>query len=121
MITPNIILGKGTPNQVEVSTTDVEKEYQRIGVSNVTLPEAETQILDLLRIEFRFIVSGLITDTDETKIENLFNQKNVFPFEYNGQDFTGKLEKLNITNSSQRENPELDVKFTLIRGTDLIE
>jgi hypothetical protein len=119
MITPNMIVGKGTANQVEISTVEVELEFQRIQLKNITIPSELTKILDLLRIEFRFIVTGVVTAMDESKMINLFNQKGVFTFEYDGIEYQGLFEKLNITNSSRRENPELDVKFTLIRGENL--
>ena len=119
MITPNIIIGKGTANQLTVDTEEIEQEYQRMNLSLVTTPGATTKILDLLRVEMRYIVTGVISADDESKILNLFNTKGVFTFEYDGQDYAGLFEKLNITNSSKVESPFLVVKFTLVRGNNL--
>ena len=119
MIIPNLIIGKGTVNQLTVDTEEIEQEYQRMNLSLVTTPGATTKILDLLRIEMRYIVSGIISADDELKILNLFNTKGVFTFEYDNQDYAGLFEKLNITNSSKVESPFLVVKFTLVRGDNL--
>jgi hypothetical protein len=118
MITPNILMAKALVNEFEVDTEQVEQVAEK-QLKLITTPNRETRILDLVRVEFRYIVDGSIHSDDEDKFWELFDRKGVFPFSYKGVDYLGNIEKLSITNSSKREDPNMEVKFTLIRGTNI--
>ena len=118
MISNNLIIAKGTAQQITIDTEEVEKEGQKI-IRNITLPKNATKILDLLRVEFRYIVTGLITKSEDSTIWELFNSKGVFLCDYDGEEFYANFEKLNVTNSNRIESEVLEVKFTLIRGVNL--
>ena len=123
----NIIFDQGGANELTVYTLFCEKFYTKI-TSKITPPQStanygsgpkDTKIIDLLRIEVRFTVRGMINSADESKIENLLNNGGVFKMTYKSTDFTINFEKLIITNDNQAESDETAINFTAIVGVNL--
>ena len=123
---PNIILGTDG-GVVTVNTEKVEKIYSKKIVA-ITPPQTsanwdsgpkDTKIVDLLRIELRFVVRGSINDGDQPALENLFNQGGVFNMTWDGTDFNIDMEKLSIAKDSKKENSEKDIMFTCIVGVNM--
>lgn len=123
----NIILASGETDEVTVYTQSCEKIYSKI-LSKVTPPQSSanresgpksTQIVDLLRIEVRFSVRGMIDSASESKIENLMTQGGIFTFTYKGTAYNVNFEKLSITNDDKTENDETPILFTAIVGEDI--
>ena len=123
----NIILDEGGTNALTVYTTSCEKIYSK-KITAITPPQStankgdgpkDTKIVDLLRIERRFVVKGSIDSADESKIENLFNAGGIFNMKWNGLTFIINSEKLTITNDNKSENDETAIMFTALVGIDL--
>ena len=123
----NIILAEGETDELTVYTTSCEKIYSKKLVA-ITPPQStanygsgpkDTKVVDLLRIEVRFTVKGLINSADESKIQNLFNAGGVFNMEYKGSTFAINSEKLTITNDNKTEQDETTVMFTALVGVNL--
>jgi len=121
----NVILGTGG-TAVTIYTSSCEKIYSK-ATTKITPPQStanwsagpkDTKILDLLRIETRYAVKGYVDSSDESKIEDLFNQGGVFNMEYKSSTFSVNIEKLSITNNNSSEQAETDVMFTVIVGTN---
>jgi len=123
----NIILDEGGSNELTIYTTSCEKIYSK-KFTAVTPPQStanyesgpkDTRIIDLLRIEVRFVVRGLIDSADESKIQNLFNGGGVINMKYKGSTFSINKEKLTITNDTKSENDETPIMFTALVGVNL--
>ena len=123
----NIILDEGGTNALTVYTTSCEKIYSK-RLTAITPPQStankddgpkDTKIIDLMRIEIRFTVKGLIASADETKIQNLFNAGGVFNMKWNGTTYVINSEKLTITNDNKTENDETTIMFTALVGVNL--
>ena len=117
---PNIILDENGTNELTIYTTSCEKIYSK-RLIGITPPQStankgdgpkDTRIVDLLRIEIRFSVKGLIASADESKIQNLFNGGGVFNMLYKTATFSINSEKLTITNNGKTENDETEIMFT---------
>ena len=123
----NIILDEGETNALTVYTTSCEKIYSK-KLLGITAPQStanyesgpkDTKIVDLLRIEVRFTVKGVIDSADESKIQNLFIGGGVFNMKYKGSTFAINCEKLTITNDNKSENDETNIMFTALVGVNL--
>lgn len=123
---PNIILGADA-GVVTVYTEKVEKIYSKKLVG-ITAPQStankgdgpkDTKIVDLLRIEVRFTVRGIIEDTDQAKVETLFNQGGVYNMTWDGSDFNINIEKLSIGKDAKNEASEKSIMFTCLVGVDI--
>ncbi len=124
---PNIILDEGGTNALTVYTTSCEKIYSK-KIVGVTPPQStanyasgpkDTKIVDLLRIEVRFAVKGVINSADESKIQNLFNAGGVFNMKYKTIPFAINMEKLTITNDNKTENDETAIMYTCLVGVNM--
>lgn len=123
----NIVLDSGGSNELTVYTESCEKIYSKVLIK-ITPPQStanrasgpkDTKVADLLRIEIRFTVRGVIDSADETKIEALLNAGGVFKFTYKSTDFNVNFEKLSIKNDNKSENDETPILFTAIKGVDI--
>jgi len=123
----NIVLDSGGTNELTVYTELCEKIYSKI-LKNLTPPQTkanwasgpkDTKVVDLLRIEIRYAVRGLIDSADESKFQNLFTSGGVFNMTYKSSTFSINIEKLTITDKNDKENDETEVMFTAIVGVDL--
>ena len=123
----NIILDEGGDNALTVYTESCEKIYSK-KVTGITPPQStankgdgpkDTKIVDLLRIEVRFVVKGSIASADESNIQNLFNTGGVFNMKWNDTTYTINSEKLTITNDNKTENDETAIMFTALVGVNL--
>ena len=123
----NIILDESGDNELTIYTTSCEKVYSK-RLTAVTPPQStankgdgpkDTKIVDLLRIEVRFVVKGVIDSADESKIQNLFNAGGVFNMKYKTSTFVINSEKLTITNDGKTENDETAIMYTALVGINL--
>ena len=123
----NVILDEGGDNALTVYTTSCEKVYSK-RLTGITAPQStankgdgpkDTKIVDLLRIEVRFVVKGSVDSADESKIQNLFNIGGVFNMKYKDSTFSINSEKLTITNDNKTENDETAIMFTALVGVNL--
>ena len=123
----NIILDEGGTNELTIYTESCEKVYSKklVGITpptstgNYNAGAKDTKIVDLLRIEVRFSVRGLIDSDDESKIQNLFNAGGVFNMKWNGTTYAVNSEKLTITNDNKTEQDETSIMFTALIGVNL--
>jgi hypothetical protein len=122
----NIILGTGG-SAVTIRTTNVEKIYNKTLIK-ITPPQStanwasgskDTKIVDLLRVELRFAVDGLVDDGDQAALEALFNSGGVFNMTWDGTSYDVNMDKLSITKSAGAENSEKAVKFTAVVGVNI--
>jgi len=123
----NIILDSGGTNELTVYTESCEKIYSK-KLTAITPPQStankgdgpkDTKIVDLLRIEVRFTVKGLIASADISKIQNLFNSGGVFNMTWNSATHVINSEKLTITDDNKTEQDETAIMFTALVGVDL--
>lgn len=123
----NIILDSGGTNQLTIYTEQCEKVISKKLVG-ITPPQSsanygsgpkDTKIVDLLRIETRFTVRGMIASADESKLENLMNKGGVLKFTWKSTDFYINFEKILITNDGKTENDETKIMFTALVGVSL--
>lgn len=122
---PNIVLGLDE-NAVTVYTTSCEKIYSKKSstitppqsTANRTLGPKDTKIIDLLRVEIRYTVRGVIDSADEAKLQTLLTTGGVFNMNYKSENFNVNFDKLTITNNNNTENDETDVFFTVIVGVN---
>lgn len=123
----NIILDEDGDNELTVYTESCEKIYSKI-LTVITPPQSsankeagpkDSKVVDLLRIQVRFSVRGLIDSADESKIQNLFNAGGVFDMKYKSATFKINAEKLTITNDNKTENDETAIMFTAVVGVDI--
>ena len=123
---PNIILGSGA-DAVTIYTERCEKVMTK-KVTAITYPQSSanwvsgvksTKIVDLLRIETRYVVRGSIDSADESKFEALMTSGGVFNMNWKSSDFNVNFDKLTIVNTNTEENDESPVLFTVIKGENL--
>lgn len=124
---PNIILDEGGTNELTIYTTSCEKIYSK-KLTAITPPTStanygsgvkDTKIVDLLRIEVRFVVKGSIDSANESKMQTLFTTGGVFNMLYKTSTFVINAEKLTITNDNKAEHDETDIMFTAVVGVNL--
>lgn len=133
MTATNVIIAKGHANQVTVSTTRVEQNITKV-ITIVTPPttnqnKAEgpstSMIVDLMMIEYRWMVDGYIDVSDRVKFESLPALKGI-TMEYLGVDILVNMEKCSIveestdSDTSRTSDETYSVKFTVVKGTDMI-
>ena len=122
----NIILDEDGTNELTIYTESCEKIKSK-KLTGITPPQStanfgsgpkNTKIVDLLRIETRFTVRGMIASADETKFENLIEAGGVLKMTYKSTDFYVNFEKITITNDGKTENDETSIMFTALEGVD---
>ena len=124
---PNIILDEGGSNELTVNTQSCEKIYSKkltaitppTSTANYSAGVKDTKVVDLLRIEVRFSVRGLIDSADESKIQNLFIQGGVFNMLWKTVTHSINAEKLTITDDNKSENDETPIMYTALVGINL--
>ena len=123
----NIVLDSGGANELTIYTTQCEKIVSK-KLTNITPPTstanydvgvADTMVIDLLMIETRFTVNGVIDSTDETKFENLATNGGTFTMLWKGTTYNINVEKITITNRNKSEEDETPIMFTAIVGVNL--
>jgi len=123
----NIILDDDGTNELTIYTESCEKIKSK-KLTGITPPQStvnygsgpkDTKIVDLLRIETRFAVRGMIASADETKFENLIKIGGVVKMTYKSTDFYINFEKQTITNDGKTENDETAIMFTALVGVNL--
>ena len=122
----NVILDKGGSNTVTILTVIAEHIINKT-LTSITPPTSTankaagpkaTKIVDLLRIEERFAITGHITESDVSAIQSLFKAGGTFTMEYDGSDLTVNIQKLTIR-KAKREDDHRDVMFTCIKGVNI--
>lgn len=123
---PNVVLGITTP--VTVYTTSVKKTYNKTlqainpgtSTGNWAAGPKPTKILDLLRIQIRFNVTGYIASTDITNVEALETAGGVFQLTWRGANQNVIFEKLEITDDIKSgEQDDTDIAFTALVGENI--
>ncbi len=124
--TINIILDQGGVNELTVYTMQIEEIFNK-KLTNITPPQStanrssgpkNTLIVDLLRVEDRYSITGYINESDKSKLINLFKIGGVINFTYEDGTITINMDKLTLTKNSD-ENNERQVQFTCIRGVNI--
>ena len=122
----NIILDKGGSNSMTVYTVIIEHIINKL-LTSITPPTSTankaagpkaTKIVDLLRIEERFAITGHIDESNVSAIQAIFNAGGTFVMEYDGDDLTVNIQKLTIR-KAKREDNHRDVMFTCIKGVNI--
>jgi len=122
----NIILDSGGPNQITVLTTDV-KETLIKKLTIIVPPQSSanwdsgpktTKIVDLLKIEERFTITGLIETVDKNKAKNIFKAGGTVVMNWEDEDFNVNLEKLEVGKGSD-EQTERPITFTCVIGVNI--
>ena len=89
------------------------------GTANKAAGPKSTKIIDLLRVEERFAITGHIDEADISNIQALFKAGGTFTMEYDGDDLTVNIQKLSIRKDNKREDDHRDVMFTCIKGVNI--
>ena len=125
----NIILGSGA-STVTVYTMRCEKLFKKT-IIKITPPQSssnwgsgpkDTKIVDLLTIETRFNVTGMIASTDQSALESLLTSGGSFnmAWESTSSNYDINIEKLQIIeDTSKGEQDEMEIMFTAIVGIDI--
>jgi len=124
-----IILDHNGANEITLFTRRIEETRTKM-LAKITTPTStddwgggpsDTQILDLLRIEKRYIVTAYIASEDVAKLRTLFESGGVVKFTYQSNDEYINFEKLQIIEDprSEGEQDETKIVFTGIVGVDL--
>ena len=122
----NVILDKGGSNPVTVYVVVAEQIFNKT-LTTITPPTStankaagpkSTKIVDLLRIEERFAITGHINEVDVSAAISIFKAGGTFTMEYDSEDITVNIEKFNIR-KDKREDDHREVIFTCIRGVNL--
>jgi hypothetical protein len=80
----------------------------------------DTKIVDLLRIEQRYDVSGSIASADKQALKNMVLAGGVISMDWDGEtDILINVDKLDVTKSADSENDERPVRFTAIKGVNI--
>jgi hypothetical protein len=122
----NVVIGTGTT--VTIYTTSVKKTYVKKLVSispaqssaNWAAGPKTTKVVDLLRVEIRFTVNGLIDSADQDNLEGYFTQGGVFNMTWDGASYSVNMDKLEIDKSPKAgEQDEREVTFTAVVGANI--
>ena len=126
----NITLDKinndtGNPegNAITIYCTKIEKTWNKkygaftppVTSANWSNGAKPTKIIDFLRVEKRWTVTGDIDDTDESNFEAMMGQGGVVRLRHNSTNFDVNLDKHTITKVA-REDDHLSVMFTATQG-----
>lgn len=123
----NITLGTGG-SAVTVYVTQCEKVMKKTIVAvtpgqstaNKSLGPKSTKIVDLQRIETRFVVSGYIDGADESKFEALMTGGGVFNLTWKLVDYNVNFEQFSIKEGGKAgEQDETDITFTALVGVNI--
>jgi len=122
----NIVLDQGGSNELIVYSTLIEEIFNKKltainppqSTANWSSGPKATRIVDLLRIEERFSVTGYIDEGDKSKIKDLFKQGGVFNMTYEDGTISINMDKLTLSKETT-ENDERGVQFTCIKGVNI--
>jgi len=126
MTADNIILDKGGTNQITIYTILVEEIINK-KITEIDPPQSSanwssgpktSKLVDLLRTNERFAVTGLINKSDKSKMKNIINTGGVLVMEWEDEDFNVNLDKETIT-TDDREDDHKQVQFTCVVGEDI--
>ena len=122
----NVVFDSGGSNQIIIETTNVEEIKTKI-LRIVKRPVAKSgrtsgvktnKVLDLLRVEHRWTIKGVMEKENKTKLDALFNQGGPFNMLWEGVTYDANMEKYAYT-KADNENSERPVTITIIEGGDL--
>ena len=125
-VVSNLVLDQGGSNEVTVYIRKVEKVITKLLVS-FTPPRSSvnwssgpntTRIVDLLRIEKRFVVTGYVDEADKDKISNVIDAGGVVVMSWDGDTPSVCIEKASVE-KNVNEDDHRDVMFTCIVGEDM--
>ena len=124
---PNIVIDSGGSNEFTIYTEVCEKIYSK-KLTSITPPQStanwaagpkDTKIVDLLRIEIRFAVRGMIDSADENKAQSVFTQGGTVNMTYKSETFAINFEKFSFSNDNKTENDETSIQFTALVGVNI--
>lgn len=78
-----------------------------------------TKIVDLLRIEERFVVDGTIASTDKASLKSSIKAGGVKNFVWDGTTYAANIEKIQIIEGGNGEQDDIVIKATLVVGEDV--
>lgn len=119
------VIDVGGSNQLTVYDEKIEyvltktliKINPPTSTANWTNGPKDTKVIDLLRIDELYNVTGHINSADESKLKGAAKAGGVLNVTIKGASYTANFEKLTIANDG-RENDELPVMFTLVIGVN---
>lgn len=116
-----------TGQTFSVYSASVKENYTK-KLTNITPPQStaninsgpkKTKIVDLLRVERRFTVTGHIDRTDASKCRALLTEGKVGTFTWNSETLNVNIDKLDLDWTGDQEQDEVPVTMTLIVGEDI--
>ena len=136
--TNNMVLDSGGADEVTVYSVSVDEQYTKKlivltpanSTSNFPNGPRTTILIDLQRIERRFVVIGEIDEGDRTKFRNIINkgsstnagQKYTILVAWDdnaaGNELRCNIERATMKKDAKREDDHRQVSFTLIVGTN---
>ncbi len=122
----NVIMDSGGSNQFTIDTTRVERDWIKQLV-NITPPQSSsnfgsgpksTIIVDLLRVEKRFTITGSVAEADRNKPINVMEVGGTVVMSWDSTSWTVNVEKVNVVKDT-REDDNWEVKMSVLVGVNL--
>ena len=122
----NLVFDNGGANEITIYTSNVEEIKTKI-LRLVKIPKSKanrasgpnaTKVLDLLRVEHRFTIRGLMDVSDKTDLDVLFDKGGPVNMLWETVTYSVNIEKYAYI-KKDNENSERDITITLVVGGDL--
>ena len=123
----NMVLGAGA-QEFTAYVTSFE-EIQTKVLIKITSPQSSanwdsgpktTKIVDLLRVEVRFVVTAYVENADKDKLKDLHKNGGTFPMTWEGTEYDINTEKISMKKTTKDgEQLERTITFTAIKGVNL--
>ena len=126
MTANNITLTK-SGTSVTVYSVEVEEIISKT-IIKITPPQSSSnwgsgpkvsKIIDLLKIEEAFSVSGLIDTSSKANLKTIVKTGGVFTLSWEGEDFDVNLNGVLSIKTDDREDAHKEVKFVCLKGEDI--
>lgn len=126
MTSDNIILDKGGSNQITIHTVTVEEIINK-KLTKIDPPQSSanwdtgpkpSKIVDLLKVEERFSITGEINSADKLKFKGIIKTGGVVVMTWESEDFNVNLDKISIR-TDDREDDHKEIQFTCFVGEDI--
>lgn len=122
----NITLDKNGSNSITIYTVECEDITNKLvkvikpgqSSSNWGSGPKENRIVDLLRIEQRFKVTGHIDYADKAKLKAIQRAGGTAVMEWDSEDFDINIDKC-VIKKGKRDDDSWDIDFTCVTGEDI--
>ena len=131
---PNAVIALGTSNEVTIQSIAIDENITKLltlikppqTTANRTDGPKTNRVVDLLRIEERFEVTGHVEYTDRAKIRAIIKAGGSFTLDMYGEQYTVNSDRMQISfkpsdsdTSNTVEDFQFDVKISFVAGEDI--